>query len=337
MRAFCSNEQACGRGFADARSCSWYPGKDPRTPPRHHLSGHCVWSTQPWRATGVRTQHENNPGGNAGTSACDDAPSGAAEVVSGAPGSGGEVAGISTKAHRTQPPKRKRSSPLLRIGNDGHVRPTKVQLKLTEFGMAANKASKAACCQLDKPEEVFVCPVACCERTFGTRAGMLSHLRSGSDRHRAAVEKLASDSNKGAAAFWKRLGSRGSPVVSIAEPLTAIPVNSVVPATQEKLGRLEQAGEKKRDKRSGNRGAATRRSYTAEFKLMVLQAAADTSPAAAARKYKVSASNISKWAKTSELQCGGVDLLPAHTPTWLESVPCTQRTRLRHVRRQHAV
>ena len=122
------------------------------------------------------TQHENNPaGGNAGTSACDDAPSGAAEVVSGAPGSGGEVAGISTKAHRTQPPKRKRSSPLLRIGKDGHVRPTKVQLKLTEFGMAANKASKAACCQLDKPEEVFVCPVACCERTFGTRAGMLSH------------------------------------------------------------------------------------------------------------------------------------------------------------------
>ena len=176
MRAFCSNEQACGRGFADARSCSWYPGKDPRTPPRHHLSGHCVWSTQPWRATGVRTQHENNPaGGNAGTSACDDAPSGAAEVVSGAPGSGGEVAGISTNADRTQPAKRKRSSPLLRIGNDGHVRPTKVQLKLTEFGMAANKASKAACCQLDKPEEVFVCPVACCERTFGTRAGMLSH------------------------------------------------------------------------------------------------------------------------------------------------------------------
>lgn len=123
-------------------------------------------------------------------------------------------------------------------------------------------------------------------------------LRSGSDRHRAAVEKLASDSNKGAAAFWKRLGSRGSPVVSIAEPLTAIPVNSVVPATQEKLGHPEQAGEKKRDERSGNRGAATRRSYTAEFKLMVLQAAADTSPAAAARKYKVSASNISKWAKT---------------------------------------
>ena len=102
-------------------------------------------------------------------------------------------------------------------------------------------------------------------------------------------------------------------MVSIAEPLTAIPLNSVMPATQEKLGHLEQAGEKKRDKRSGNRGAATRRSYTAEFKLMVLQAAADTSPAAAARKYKVSASNISKWAKTSELQCGGAAIACAHT------------------------
>ena len=182
--------------------------------PRHIASG--AHSRGEQQVCG--TQHENNPaGGNAGTSACDDAPSGAAEVVSGAPGSGGEVAGISTKAHRTQPPKRKRSSPLLRIGKDGHVRPTKVQLKLTEFGMAANKASKAACCQLDKPEEVFVCPVACCERTFGTRAGMLSHLRSGSDLHRAAVEKLASVRTKAPLHFgsaWALAGALWSPLRS---------------------------------------------------------------------------------------------------------------------------
>lgn len=120
-------------------------------------------------------------------------------------------------------------------------------------------AAGAAPSQVDTPQKVFVCPVACCARILESRAGIMSHLRSGSDRHLAAVEQLVSESKEGYAAFWKRL-SCGEGSIG---PSTVMPVHSVVPATQERLGRLKQPEEQKQDRRSGNRGAATRKSYTA--------------------------------------------------------------------------